>query len=146
MTKNWDLIKEACDKIGGETVEALKNMKPSLYGIGGTRVGGSSGAKWKLVLAKFEKINDKVNEMELFKEFKIGEKEVHKLIKLAIKDNEDGKIKWIEFKDGDYILRQIGGKRPERCIFVNTPKEKQLKPEAPKNPLNATKAAQPIKK
>ena len=112
MQKNWKLIKEACDKAGGDTIEALKAMKPSLYGIGGTSVGGTSSAKWKTLTDKFEKIGDKQSELDLFKDMKIGEKEAHLLIKNALKAVEPAQRKWITFKGDTYTLSGIGANPP----------------------------------
>lgn len=135
-TEAWGAVKKACDSMQGpdgeKAREALANIKPSVYGIGGTRVGGASGSRHTKFYELFKNVGDKVNELDVFKALKIGEREAKALIKTGLQKAEPKDRMWISFKDGNYVLEGKGEKAPAsyKGYIPEEPKAKVL--EAPK--------------
>jgi hypothetical protein len=101
-------LKEFFDKTPNEKcVEALKILRPSLYGLGGGRSGGSP-AYLKVVNKIIESGNAGTNEMVLFKEFKIGRKETNGMIKRYLRNVEPKNRVWINFTPSDGLYKVIG--------------------------------------
>ena len=69
-TEAWGAIKKACEAMQGpegeKAREALSNIKPSVMGIGGTRVGGVSGSKHSKFYELFKNVGDKVKVLAPF--------------------------------------------------------------------------------
>jgi hypothetical protein len=110
--KLWEIVKSSVtDK--PEAVEALKVLRPSLYGVS---IGRSAGpAKYTLFANMFNKVGDEVDELSLFKELKVGRKEANSLIKDNIKKVTPEERKWISFdpESESYILKAKGPTPPK---------------------------------
>jgi hypothetical protein len=107
-------------KIAEETknapmIEALKVVRPSLYGIA---VGGARGtnplyAKFAQAVKTAGKAG--LHEDQVFKQFKIGRKEANGLIKKQLQKTEPAQRMWIKFnaEAGTYVLAAEGANAPE---------------------------------
>lgn len=137
-TEAWGAVKKAVDAMTGpdgeKAREALADIKPSLYGIGGTRVGGVSGSKHVKFYEMFKTVGQVVNELDIFKTLKIGEREALTLIKTGLQKSEPKDRMWISFKDGNYTLVAKGGEAPKdwKGFVPVAPKTEAPKTEAPK--------------
>lgn len=134
-TESWGAIKKACEAMQGpdgeKAREALSNIKPSVMGIGGTRVGGVSGSKHTKFYDLFKNVGDKVNELDVFKALKIGEREAMALIKTGLQKSEPKDRVWISFKDGVYTLEGRGAVVPGSYKgFVPVEPKKEEAPKA----------------
>lgn len=107
--KALEILKAHFDKTPNEEcVEALKILRPSLYGLAGG--GGRSGGDpvYKKVIAKIiEAGNNGLNEMVLFKDFKIGRKETAGMIKRYLKNTDPKDRTWINFTPSDGIYKVV---------------------------------------
>lgn len=103
------LLKELVSKEGTDKkfVDALKTVRPSLYGmVGGGRSSGTPMYK-KVVQAIVDK-KEGLSEMDLFKEFKIGRKETIGMLKHNLRQSEAGNRVWINFTPSDGLYKVVG--------------------------------------
>ena len=107
--KAFNVLKNFFDKTPNEEcVKALKTIRPSMYGIaGGGKKSGSPVYK-KVVKAIADAGNAGLNEMVLFKDFKIGRKETAGMLKRALKATESQDRVWINFTPSDGTYKVIG--------------------------------------
>jgi hypothetical protein len=107
------LIKEACS-VSDEATNALKILKPSLFGIG-KKIGEGSTPKYKIFGALFVNKGDSVDEMKIFQELKAGRHECTIFIRDLIKKSSAKEIKWVSFdpESGLYKLEKIGENSPK---------------------------------
>ena len=108
----WEIVKSSVASIP-EAVEALKVLRPSLYGVSTGRSVGP--AKYVLFSNFFNKVGDTLDELKLFKEMKIGRKEANSLIKDVIKKSPVEERKWIAFdpETEKYVLKGTGAVAPD---------------------------------
>jgi hypothetical protein len=140
-TKTWGLIKKACDVAGPDAQAALTDIKPSLYGIGGTRVGGTTASRHVKFYELFKNVGDKVNELDVFKALKIGEREAMALIKTGLQKADPKDRVWVSFKEGVYTLEGKGADMPKTYNGFKPTSKAVEAPKAPKAPV----PGQPVK-
>lgn len=97
--KAFDVLKAYADKNPNakELTEALKVLRPSLYGIVSERTPGAGATPnfSKFVALVAEKKT--ISEDEVFKQFKIGRKDAAGFIRKALKKAEPAERIWINF-------------------------------------------------
>ena len=76
-------------------IEALKILKPSLYGIARRGGDGISGVLQKFLQLVAER--KQISEDDVFKALKIGRKEAGQMIRKGLKKAEPDKRQWIKF-------------------------------------------------
>jgi hypothetical protein len=110
----WELLKTTLTE-NKEATEALKMLRPGLYNIGGGGGGVARTPKYITFSDMFEKKGDTVDELNLFKEMKVGRKEANNLTKEVIKKSIVNERKWISFdaETGLYELVAIGPEAPK---------------------------------
>lgn len=110
MAEAWASIKEACDASSVEAVNALKFLKPSLYGISGAgpRTGGKSA------LLELVETSGEVHEDKIFEEFKMGRRECAAAIRNHLKKAAPAERRWISFDaaSGIYVFEKQGEAPP----------------------------------
>lgn len=100
----FEFIKFIADKSGNEKfIEALKVVRPSMYGI--ARSGGSSSAD-KFIA--FINEHNQVGEDRVFKEFKIGRKDCAGYIRKHLKTTEPANRVWIDFNPSNGLYKVSG--------------------------------------
>jgi hypothetical protein len=106
--KAFDVIKELVDKQEDKKYkEALTMIRPSLYGlVGGGGASGGVAAFQKFVSYIEEKKS--VDELTVFKEFKVGRKEAAGFLKTHLKRSEPEKRIWIEFNRSSGVYKFVG--------------------------------------
>jgi hypothetical protein len=107
-------IKKTLEKKGNEEgLDALKILRPTLFGSSGGRTSGT--AKYVTFADMFLKVNDSVDEMKVFQAMKSGRQECGWFIKDIIKKFAPAEIKWITFnpETGIYKLVKIGPEAPK---------------------------------
>ena len=112
--KAFEVLKDYVVKQNNkEAIEALKTVKPSLFGISNRGFSGTS--KHSTFGALFVKKGDTVNELDVFTKMHVGRKEANNLIKNIIKKSAPEEIKWISFDTvtGVYKLEKIGAEAPK---------------------------------
>lgn len=132
----WKKIKEAVESSANnaEAIEALKIVRPSLYGS--TGVGRSSGNPRFVMFANmFEKKGSQVDELEVFKQLKIGRKDAIKLIKESLRKSSPETRKWISFNPdtGIYTCEKIGADAPKNWTGYNPNSDESLSFEFDEN-------------
>lgn len=107
--KAAEVLKAHFDKTPNEEcVKALKVLRPSLYAVPGTGRTGGDPAYKKVVKAIADAGNAGLNEMVLFKDFKIGRKETAGMLKRSLKATEAKDRVWINFTPSDGVYKVIG--------------------------------------
>lgn len=103
---------ELLEKIS-KAKDAMKILRPSLYGE--STFGGGVAAKHVEFTGMFKEIGDTVDEMQLFKELKVGRKEARNMIKQSIRKSAPDERKWIHFdaEIGLYGLVDTGAEAPD---------------------------------
>jgi hypothetical protein len=105
-------LKEFFDKNPNkECIESLKTLRPSLYGIytgGGGRASGGTPIYKKVIDKIVEAGGNGLEEMTLFRDFKIGRKETAGMIKRSLKSSEPQDRVWINFTPSDGKYKVIG--------------------------------------
>jgi len=112
--KACETLKELVDKqTDRKYQEALAVVRPSLYGLTGGGV--SSGNAIHDQFAKFVAQKKTVSEDEVFKQYKIGRKEAHALLRKHLKKATPAERQWISFDKtkGSYTLAGTGEKPPK---------------------------------
>ena len=108
------LLKAFADKTNDpKMIEAMKTLKPSLYGMANRGTGeGVTGVAAKFLAACAER--KQINEEEVFKLFKIGRKEANQMIRKGLKKAAAEKRVWVKFDaaKGLYIHVATGKATP----------------------------------
>lgn len=86
-------------------IEALKVVKPSLYGIARGGGSGISGTLQKFLQLVAER--KQISEDDVFKSLKIGRKEANQLIRKGLKKAEPEKRVWIKFDAAKGLYQHI---------------------------------------
>jgi hypothetical protein len=135
-SENWKksvmLLKELVDKTADKKyIDALKVIRPSLYGGSPRAASGPRGDALYLVLSKMIATKKNVQEDELFKAFRIGRREAQALLKTALRKAAPAERVWINFDDekGVYSLVGTGEKAPANYLgYVPIEEKVDLKP------------------
>ena len=119
----FEVIKKLVDEQKDKSFEeALKKIRPSMYGLTIQRAGGAANAFLELV-AK----TGTVSEDEVFKQLKVGRKECAGHIRKSLKKSEPNDRKWISFDIKTGIYKVAGtGANPPRDWTGYVPAEESL--------------------
>lgn len=91
----FSVVKAVVDASGnGEAVEALKTIRPSLYGVSGR--GRTAGNSLADKIVEYVETNRVVTEMQMFKEFKAGPKEILAQLRNHLTKAEPSERRWIQ--------------------------------------------------
>lgn len=106
----WGQVKELVDA-NPEYVDALKTLRPSLYGI--TVGTGGKSPRYMEVVDRIAS-QGSMDEDTLFAEFKIGRRETKGMIRKALRKSAPEDRKWISFDEesGTYTLEGEGADVP----------------------------------
>lgn len=94
--------------------DAMKVVRPSLYGLTGGGGGGTSNPLYNQIMSKIKEAGKAgLHEDELFKQFKIGRKETNAHYKQSLRRAEPANRVWIEFNPSNGIYSVVGeGENP----------------------------------
>lgn len=114
--KAFDTIKEFVDNAvkkdpdgAKEIVEAMKVIRPSLYG---STSGGGGGTSNPLRLQIISKIKESgkigIHEDDLFKQFKVGRKEINAHYKTSLRKAKPANRIWVVFNSTNGVYSVVG--------------------------------------